>query len=174
MVAGLEVAQVIGEFEEGSQSKHIDYRHHDQTESAQDRFSKDVYSLVSVIEELGNPFQEESMDLIVLHTKEIASPEAVKTVQNVHQNGLDQFKAFTKECLVHRTKPLNDPIRQNKLKVFNSSNNIKTSNKGKQQLTSLKNDMQLFSRLYISYQTRDGNIEEFFRHENQACPQIIR
>lgn len=79
-----------------SQGKHINYRHHDQTESAQDRFSEDVYSLVNVIEELGNPFQEESMDLIVLHTKEIVSPEAVKTVQNVHQNGLDQFKAFYK------------------------------------------------------------------------------
>ena len=42
--------------------------------------------------------------------------------------------------------------------------------KGKHQLTSLKSDVQLFLRLYIGCQTRDGNLDEFFRHENQACP----
>ena len=45
--------------------------------------------------------------------------------------------------------------------------------KGKQQLTSLKSDVGLFSRLYIGCQTRDGNLEEFFRHENQAYPPAL-
>ena len=40
----------------------------------------------------------------------------------------------------------------------------------KHQLSSLKNDCSLFSRLYISCQTRDGDLDEFFSHENQACP----
>ena len=40
----------------------------------------------------------------------------------------------------------------------------------KKQINSLKCDVQLFSRLYISCQTRDGNVDEFFQHENQACP----
>ena len=30
--------------------------------------------------------------------------------------------------------------------------------------------MGLFARLYIGCQNRDGNLEEFFRHENQAYP----
>ena len=42
--------------------------------------------------------------------------------------------------------------------------------KQKQQLTSLKNNAELFSWLYISCQTRDGDLEEFFRYENQTCP----
>ena len=37
------------------------------------------------------------------------------------------------------------------------------------QVTSLKN-VALFSRLYIACQSRDGNLEDFFRYENQACP----
>ena len=41
------------------------------------------------------------------------------------------------------------------------------------QLTSLKSDVGLFSRLYIGCQTRDGNLEEFFRHENQASPPAL-
>ncbi len=45
--------------------------------------------------------------------------------------------------------------------------------KEKHKLTCLKNNAQLFSRLYISCQTRDGNLDEFFRHENQACPPAL-
>ena len=45
----------------------------------------------------------------------------------------------------------------------------KTLSKAKQQLSSVKSDCTLFSRLYISWQTREGNLEDFFRHENQAC-----
>ena len=37
-------------------------------------------------------------------------------------------------------------------------------------MNSLKCDVELFSRLYIGCQTRDGNLDDFFRHENQACP----
>ena len=42
--------------------------------------------------------------------------------------------------------------------------------KRKQQLMLVKSDMQLFSLLYIACQTRDGNLDEFFQHENQSCP----
>ena len=40
-------------------------------------------------------------------------------------------------------------------------------------MASLKSDVGLFSRLYIGCQTREGNLEEFFRHENQAYPLSI-
>jgi len=48
-----------------------------QTPSAQASFVKDVCSLVGVIEEMGNPFEEESQDLVILDTKNIAGPAAV-------------------------------------------------------------------------------------------------
>ena len=38
------------------------------------------------------------------------------------------------------------------------------------QITTLKNDCSLFSRLYISCQNRDGDLDTFFAHENQATP----
>ena len=34
----------------------------------------------------------------------------------------------------------------------------------------LRNDCQLFSRLFISCQNRKCNLEEFFSHENQSTP----
>ena len=34
-------------------------------------------------------------------------------------------------------------------------------------------DVELFSRLYISCQTRNGNLEDVFQHENQAWPPAL-
>ena len=170
MIAGPEVARAIEEFRDGHQhwGRREDKRHHDQTPSVQTSFINDVRALVRVIEELGNPSEEESMAMIVLDTKESAGPAAVETVRNVKKIGQDPFQAFNREFLVERTKSINDPIRRNNLKVFNTSTPRSVS-KGKQQLASLRNDVALFSRHYIGCQTRDGNLEEFFRHENQAC-----
>ena len=40
---------------------------------------KDICSLIDVFEELGNPFEGESKDLLVLDSKDIAEPMAVET-----------------------------------------------------------------------------------------------
>ena len=68
MVAGPEIARVIEDFENAQQhrGRRVESRHHDQTPSVQKEFEKDVTSLINVIEELGNPFEEESNDLLVL------------------------------------------------------------------------------------------------------------
>ena len=174
MIAGPEVARVIEEFHDQQHcvGGKVDTRHHDQIPSVQAAFAKDVRSLISVIEDLGNPFEEESADLLVLHSKEIADHVSVEAVRNAQKIGQEQFSAFTDECLIKRTKSLDDVIHRNKLKFFERSTKKKV-NKGKQQLISLKSDVGLFSRLYIGCQTRDENLEEFFRHENQAFPPAL-
>ena len=98
--------------------------------SVQTLFTKDVCSLVNVVEELGNPFEEESMDLVALDTKEKADLSAIESLQNVKIIGQEQFQVFTKECLVERTKSIY-AIRRNKLTVFSTSSPRSVS-KGKQ------------------------------------------
>ena len=144
-------------------------RHHDQTASVQAAFVKDVISLVDVIDEPGNPFEEESEELIALHTKEFAGSLAVENVWMVGVTDMEQFQIFITERLVDRTKSIYDVIPPNKLNIFGSPC-PKTAGKGKQQTASLKNDIGLFLRLYISCQTREGNLDHFFRHENQSYP----
>ena len=84
MVAGPEVARVIVEFEDFNMHprNHEETRHHEETPSVQNTFARDVRSLVAVIEELGNPFEEDSQDLLVLDTKEMADPAVIETVRN--------------------------------------------------------------------------------------------
>ena len=70
MVAGPEIARVVKEFESTFEvTKPCDKRHHEQMPSVQKAFSKDVQALISVLEEMGNPFTEDSTELIVLDTK---------------------------------------------------------------------------------------------------------
>ena len=69
---------------------------------------------------------------------------------------------------MERTKSIHDIIHRNKLALFVTS--VSRAHKRKQQLNNLKNNVELFSRLYIGCQNRDGNLNEFFGHENQSCP----
>ena len=41
------------------------------------------------------------------------------------------------------------------------------------EITTLKKSCQLFSRLYIACQVRDGNLDEFFSHKNSSYPPSI-
>ena len=56
MIAGPEVARVIGEFDNLAipENRRVDTHHHDQTASVQISFAKDVRSLLTVIEDMGN------------------------------------------------------------------------------------------------------------------------
>lgn len=67
---------------------------------------------------------------------------------------------------------ITEPIPKNKLPIF-SRQPVKVHTKQKTQLAALKSDCDLFSRLYISCQTRDGNLDQFFSHENQAAPPAL-
>ena len=73
---------------------------------------------------------------------------------------------------MERTKPIEDDIYRNKLKIF-GQHTSKPLGTGKQQMKFLKNDVDLISHLYIGCQNRDGNLEEFFQHENQAFPPAL-
>ena len=114
---------------------------------------------------------KKSQDLLVLDTKEIAPPAAVDALSRAHEVGQLHIDNFVRERLVERTKPLEDAIHRHKLNIFGQPS--KFPGKGAHQVKSLKNDVGLFSRLYIGCQNRDGNLEEFFQHENQACPPAL-
>jgi len=174
VIAGPEVARDIEELQDGNQhsGRQDNMRHHDQTPSVQASFTEDVRSLVKVMEEIGNPFEEGSPDLVALYTKEIVGSPAIEAAIKVKEIGLNHFQAFVRDCLVERTKPVDDTVHRNKLKVFKAPP-IMSISKEKQKLTCLKNNAELFSRLYISCQTRDGHLDEFFRHKNQPCPPAL-
>ena len=109
-----------------------------------------------------NLFMEETEDLLVLDTKEIQC-NGLGCTGRTAQNE----ESFIAERLVQQSKSLYDPIKRNNLSVFNGPPS-KVASKTKQQLSSARNDCLLFSRLCISCQTREGNLDEFFQHETKV------
>ena len=90
LVAGPEVTALIKDFEDAHQLMGRWWHeviHHDQTANMQNAFRKDVCSLGNVMEELGNPFEEESEDLLFLDSKENADPSAAEAVKKAQKIG---------------------------------------------------------------------------------------
>ena len=161
---------MVNEYEDQSLLKKKETKkHHDQMQSVQKAFVKEVKDLVDAVEELGNPFREDSGDLLVLDTKDIMPKEVVDSVKSIEETGYDQCTTFVKERFVDQKKPITDPIKMNKLPMF-SRPPTKVPSKQKVQLTALKEDCALFSRLYIACQSREGDLQDFFKHENQPSP----
>ena len=94
----------------------------------------------------------------------------VESLKNAKQMARQQYEAFVEQRLVNDETPLKVPIKKNNLQIFNSKTKKIPS---KPSVISLKDDRSLFARLYISCQSRDGNVAELFKHENQACPPAL-
>lgn len=169
MLAGPELARVVGEFEEFMGESSESDEHHEQSPQRQKDFAQDVRSLVAAFEEMGNPFQETSEDLLTLDTKDIMNIEVVNTIKIARDIGNDQFKRFIADRIQSNTKSIMDKITRNNLPLFKNQQPKKAS-KSQEQISSLKKDCQLFSRLYIGCQSREGDLKEFFAHENQPEP----
>lgn len=169
MVAGPEITRVVKEFESTFEApKPSNIRHHEQIPGVQKAFAKDVQNLIEVINEMGNPFTEDTTDLIVLDTKDVMPERVVEAVKTAKMNGESQYATYVEERLNKCSKALTDTIKRNKLPLFGTTEN--TNPKARTQIAALKNDCNLFARLYIACQAREGNLEDFFRHENHASP----
>ena len=107
--------------------------------------------------------------MIVLDTKEIMPECVVQVIKTAKQRGQSQYDYFVEERLVKCSKAITDTIHCNKLPLFGTTENP-ASSKTRNQISVLKSDYNLFARLYIACQAREGNLQEFFRHENHGSP----
>eukprot|EP00058_Branchiostoma_floridae_P011619 XP_002597107.1 hypothetical protein BRAFLDRAFT_76362 [Branchiostoma floridae] len=170
-VTGPELVRVISEFEKsisGRKESAMQIHHHEQTRSTQRLFASQVKCLVAVIENMGNPFEEESQDLLRLHSRDIMDKESVECLTSIQLKGQEQYNAFVNERLKTNAKPISACITRNKMVIFNKQS---TKTKGAdRKISLLRNESSLFARLYISCQTREGDLDNFFSHENHPFP----
>ena len=167
MVAGPQVRRLIAAYEAKICGKNAanTSKHHEQNSSAQKTFIDKVKALHLVLKEMGNPFLEESDDLLALDTKNIADAALADLVKTHHERGEQKFKSFVKALENEDTSAFYHPIKKNKVAFFKHEVEVCSS---KEKL--LKDDCSMFAKLFISCQVRQCNLEEFFKYENQAFP----
>ena len=154
MIAGTEIARAVKEFESAYEvQRPTEICHHEQVPSVQKAFANDVQNLIRVIEEMGNPFSEDSVDLLVLDTKEIAPKCVVEAVSGAKEKGQSMYDKYVEEGLNKRSKPVTDTIQRCNLPLFGTPEK-RHSSKTSSLVTDLKSDCRLFSRLYMACQAR--------------------
>ncbi len=86
MVAGPEIARAITEFDTNRKNRQSNQtRHHEHTLSKQTSFARDVKALVETIDNYGNPFKEETSELLVLDTRDVVDPRISKSIRNMEK-----------------------------------------------------------------------------------------
>ena len=77
--------------------------------------------MVAVFEESGNPFNEDSQDLVVLDSKEVMGEKAVSTLREVEAVGQSQYEKYVDERLKQRSKPVSNIIPKIIVSLFNKT-----------------------------------------------------
>ena len=96
---------------------------------------------------------------------------AVDIMRKIKDTGEKQFNEFFNNCLKEKKTSIYAVIK-NKLSILTQPSQPKKPSSN-MEIASLKKSFHLFSRLYIACQTRDGNLDEFFFHENNSYPPAI-
>ena len=119
MTGGPQIARLVHEFEETINTATAEqFKHHKQVPSFQAKFKTHVQSMVDTITELGNPFSDESNELVSLSSKDVADKSVVKTVNEIKDIGIRQYQTFVKERLIDRSKSVSETITKNKLAMI--------------------------------------------------------
>ena len=130
---------------------------HPSLASTQHTFANDVLSLLASCEDMGNPFIEDSGDMLTLDTKVVMNKDAIRTVNVVEEIGQRQFSESVVDRLkIASNKPPSDIVSKNTLALF-STPQTKQRSRSKEQVASLKTKCTLFSRFYIACQARQSN-----------------
>ena len=141
--------------------------HHEQTPKVQHVFLERVDTLFQVFTDMGNPFKEESRDLLLLYTNDIAHPSGAGLIFTHHARGRTRFVEFM-DVLESEVSTFYEPIKKTWVAFFRQE--PRCVNVTKQNV--LKDDCQLFSKLIISRQSRECDLH-FFRHENHPSPAAL-
>ena len=113
--------------------------------------------------------------MINLASRQLSEESVSKEADKAFDFGKQQILKFIQERLYNNSDcrtSLYSTITKNKLKLYHSKNTIKTT-KTKLYVSTLKERTKLYASLYVGCQSRQGNLQEFFSHENHEYPPSI-
>ena len=98
MISRPEQTTLLKEFEDClSRSKGCELGDdHEEEFSVQKNFKQEAASLIQMIEEMGNPFLDDSNELLALDTRNVLGESVVDTVRKIHSLVNDQYAKYCK------------------------------------------------------------------------------
>ena len=121
-------------------------------------FKQQVLALVVSIEDTGNPFLEDTSELLGLDKRHVIDESVADSIHCIEALGQQKFREYQQSVISDHTKTIYDRPKP------------KPKTKQAKQIVALTDDIALFSRLYIVTKHRDCDMVSFFKHNNQHYP----
>ena len=120
---------------------------------------------------MGNPFLETSPELLNLDLQNVMDGSVSETVRSVEALGKDQYQKYRKTVILDCTYSIHNPIKRNALSLFRRPAS-KPKTKQEKQISVLKDNVSLFSRLYIVAKHREGDMANFSSTKISFVPHL--
>ena len=117
ILTGPDISCVVQQFTKSSDGDDEDLPHHEEG-SVPQRFQRHVADLLDVILSRGNPFEENSEELVTLDNKVCDDVSAAVSVQILESRGQEQYSNFQKCVLNTNDVSFRAPIKKNTLLLF--------------------------------------------------------
>ena len=166
-INGPEVPRLLEEFEiflTVDEEGVLEY--HDSSASVAKQFLNEVKIFLGAMDDLCNPFLDESFHLYSLDTKVVLEQNVTRELMQVEHTGKKKLLKWVETRLHQKLCPITNTICKKNLKIFRKKKS-RCSLRKQEKSTIAKNNVTLWSRMYISCQTRAGNLKNFFSQENQ-------
>ena len=124
------------------------------------------------IEEIGNPFLDESAYLLALDPEEILEDTVVRTIRNIETIGEKLCSEHVEQRQVKSTTAISHPLSKQHIPLF-SKRGTKVRSRSQLEVADLKVNRDLMSRVYVSCQSRAMNLDDLFMHENLPYHQSL-
>ena len=147
VITGPEQARLIVEFKKQYlreiQDKHL---HHEEGLAAQKNFKRQVLDLLQAVNEFGNPFLEDSPELLTLDTRNVMDESVIETVCTVESLGKEQYDKYCESVILKCERSIHETISKNNLALFKWPK-PKAKSKQAKAVAVLKDDVALFFQI---------------------------
>ena len=174
ILIGPTLARLIDEYNEqyiNSRDASTVLPNHEEGESYQTRFLLHVQNILDVLNQKGNPFQDET-ELVNLNNEVCLGTSSIEIVQSIEQLGNNQYGNYRRNVLKNQTRQIQDPIKRNRLTIFKPTKKRKTTTQ--KNLAARKDESSLFGQLFVTLDSRQGNLSLFFEHESSLPPPAMK
>ena len=126
-----------------------------------------MLALIEAFEDLGNPFIDDSGNLIDLDESLIMNQDVVDNVNRVNEIGLTRYKDFIDKRIMSQEESFNTPIKLTKLKLFKTS--LSRTQK-KSPVAAVKQQHEKATQLLLAIHSGREINESVFSHETSTFP----
>ena len=129
-----------------------------------------MLALVDAFEQLGNPFLEDSGELLDLDQSVIMPPDVVDSVRKVKDIGLQRYTVFVNKQVSSQEEAFTAPIHKTNLKLFKSS---LSEPRQKNQVSVIKDQQAKITHILLAANSGRIMNDYVFTHESSTFPPAL-